>query len=81
MNFQKDFEMLEDYRMHFSFHKLGWFRLDERGRPFVQSGDIFLDKIHHARVENCAEQRYRSVLEASHYITRKDSNVGIHFTH
>ncbi|KAI1727931.1 type I membrane glycoproteins cell-cell fusogen domain-containing protein [Ditylenchus destructor] len=53
------------------FHKLGWLRLDEKGRPFVQSGDIFLDKIHHARAENCAEQKYKSVLEASYYITKR----------
>jgi hypothetical protein len=41
----------------FSFHKLGWFRLNDAGEPYVQSGDIFLDKVHHARVDSCAEQR------------------------
>uniref|UniRef100_A0A915ETK0 Uncharacterized protein n=1 Tax=Ditylenchus dipsaci TaxID=166011 RepID=A0A915ETK0_9BILA len=56
------------------FHKLGWFRLNERGQPFVQSGDIFMDKIHHARSENCAEQNFRSVLEASYYINKGDDN-------
>uniref|UniRef100_A0A183C0X9 HAP2-GCS1 domain-containing protein n=1 Tax=Globodera pallida TaxID=36090 RepID=A0A183C0X9_GLOPA len=50
------------------FHKLGWFRLDEREQPFVQSGEVFLDKIHHARVDDCAEQRFRSVLDASYYV-------------
>ncbi|KAL3101965.1 hypothetical protein niasHS_003374 [Heterodera schachtii] len=50
------------------FHKLGWFRLDEKGRPFVQYGEVFLDKIHHARADDCAEQRFRSVLDASYYV-------------
>lgn len=60
------------------FHKLGWLRLDERGEPFVQSGEIYLDKIHHARVDDCAEQRFRSVLDASYYVNA-DNNASTHF--
>ncbi|KAL3095230.1 hypothetical protein niasHT_020381 [Heterodera trifolii] len=48
------------------FHKLGWFRLDEKGPPFVQHGEVFLDKSHHARAD--AEQRFKSVLDASYYV-------------
>lgn len=55
----------------FSFHKLGWFRLSENNIPFVQFGDVFLDKIHHARTENCAQQYFKSVLEASYYVNNK----------
>jgi hypothetical protein len=55
---------------------LGWFRLDERGQPFVQSGEVFLDKLHHARVDDCAEQRFRSVLDASYYVNA-DNNVSL----
>uniref|UniRef100_A0A915PHL0 Uncharacterized protein n=1 Tax=Meloidogyne floridensis TaxID=298350 RepID=A0A915PHL0_9BILA len=56
------------------FHKLGWLRLDERNKPFVQAGEVFIDKIHHARAEDCATQRYRSVLDASYYIN-SDNNA------
>ena len=53
---------------------MGWLRLDERNKPFVQAGEVFIDKIHHARAEDCATQRYRSVLDASYYINA-DNNV------
>ncbi|KAL3115366.1 hypothetical protein niasHT_017768 [Heterodera trifolii] len=48
-----------------SFHKLGWFRLDEKGPPFVQHGEVFLDKIHHARADDCAEQRFQAAPSPS----------------
>uniref|UniRef100_A0A914LL11 Uncharacterized protein n=1 Tax=Meloidogyne incognita TaxID=6306 RepID=A0A914LL11_MELIC len=60
------------------FHKLGWLRLDERNKPFVQAGEVFIDKIHHARAEDCATQRYRSVLDASYYINA-DNNATTQF--
>uniref|UniRef100_A0A1I8BFN7 Phlebovirus glycoprotein G2 fusion domain-containing protein n=1 Tax=Meloidogyne hapla TaxID=6305 RepID=A0A1I8BFN7_MELHA len=60
------------------FHKLGWLRLDERNKPFVQAGEVFIDKIHHARAEDCATQRYRSVLDASYYIN-SDNNATTQF--
>ncbi|KAF7636256.1 hypothetical protein Mgra_00004245, partial [Meloidogyne graminicola] len=60
------------------FHKLGWLRLDERNKPFVQAGDIFIDKIHHARVEDCSNQRFKSVLDASYYIN-SDNNLTTQF--
>lgn len=40
----------------------------------MQSGDVLLDRVHHARVEDCAEQRFRSVLDASYYVNA-DNNV------
>lgn len=52
---------------------MGWFRIDENGDALVQSGDIFLDKIHHAKTNNCAEQRFRSVLEASYYVNNGEN--------
>lgn len=52
---------------------MGWFRINENGDALVQSGDIFLDKIHHAKTNNCAEQRFRSVLEASYYVNNEDN--------
>ena len=68
------FEQIYIYLL--SFHKLGWLRLDERNKPFVQAGEVFIDKIHHARAEDCATQRYRSVLDASYYIN-SDNNVNL----
>lgn len=40
----------------------------------MQSGELYLDKIHHARADDCAEQRFRSVLDASYYVN-SDNNV------
>lgn len=54
---------------------MGWFRLSENNMPFVQSGDIFLDNIHHARAENCAQQRFKSVLEASYYVNSNQNVI------
>lgn len=58
----------------FSFEKLGWFRLSADGSTFIQGGEILMEKIHRAKVENCVEQKYNSILDANYYING-DANV------
>lgn len=61
---------------NFSFHKLGWLRIDTEEKFFVHYGNFMMDKVHHAFAENCQEQKYQTILDASYYINH-DSNVRI----
>ncbi|CAB3405205.1 unnamed protein product [Caenorhabditis bovis] len=51
-----------------NFDRLGWYRMDEAGRFHVNNGVVKMDDIHKAKVKNCKEQTYRSILAANNYM-------------
>ncbi|CAD6198229.1 unnamed protein product [Caenorhabditis auriculariae] len=51
-----------------NFDRLGWYRMDETGRFHVNNGVVKMDDIHKAKVKNCREQTYRSILSANNYM-------------
>uniref|UniRef100_A0A1I7YXN1 CA domain-containing protein n=1 Tax=Steinernema glaseri TaxID=37863 RepID=A0A1I7YXN1_9BILA len=55
-----------------NFDRLGWYRKDDDGKYYVNNGVVKISRIHSAKVENCQEQVYKSILDANHYID-KDS--------
>ncbi|KAE9547938.1 hypothetical protein FO519_008847 [Halicephalobus sp. NKZ332] len=61
-----------------NFDRLGWFRQNSEGEFFVKNGYIMMDKIHRAKVKNCEEQKYESILDANFYIN-KNSNESTRF--
>lgn len=60
---------------HFSFDRLGWYRLEDdrpmadKPRFHVFNGAVRMDQIHKAKVKNCKEQTYRSILVANNYVS------------
>ncbi|TMS34084.1 hypothetical protein L596_001736 [Steinernema carpocapsae] len=53
-----------------NFDRLGWYRKDDDGKFYVNNGVVKISRIHSAKVENCQEQVYKSILDANHYIDR-----------
>ncbi|UMM16408.1 hypothetical protein L5515_013428 [Caenorhabditis briggsae] len=51
-----------------NFDRLGWYRMDESGHFHVNNGVVKMDDIHKAKVKNCKEQTYRSILAANNYM-------------
>ncbi|PIC44293.1 hypothetical protein B9Z55_004708 [Caenorhabditis nigoni] len=51
-----------------NFDRLGWYRMDESGHFHVNNGVVKMDDIHKAKVKNCKEQTYRSILAANYYM-------------
>lgn len=51
-----------------NFDRLGWYRMDETGHFHVNNGVVKMDDIHKAKVKNCKEQTYRSILAANNYM-------------
>uniref|UniRef100_A0A8R1DHW2 Protein CBR-EFF-1 n=1 Tax=Caenorhabditis japonica TaxID=281687 RepID=A0A8R1DHW2_CAEJA len=51
-----------------NFDRLGWYRMDESGHFHVNNGVVKMDDIHKAKVKNCKEQTYRSILAANNYV-------------
>uniref|UniRef100_A0A1I7V3W4 Fibrinogen C-terminal domain-containing protein n=1 Tax=Caenorhabditis tropicalis TaxID=1561998 RepID=A0A1I7V3W4_9PELO len=51
-----------------NFDRLGWYRMDETGHFHVNNGVVKMDDIHKAKVKNCKEQTYRSILAANNYV-------------
>ncbi|CAI5441099.1 unnamed protein product [Caenorhabditis angaria] len=51
-----------------NFDRLGWYRMDENGKFHVNNGVVKIDDIHKAKVKNCKEQTYRSILSANNYM-------------
>ncbi|CAI4231774.1 unnamed protein product [Auanema sp. JU1783] len=63
--------------MENNFDRLGWYRLEDsklfgnfRREPrfHVFNGPVRMDEIHKAKVKNCKDQTYRSVLVANNYM-------------
>ncbi|KAE9550347.1 hypothetical protein FO519_006430, partial [Halicephalobus sp. NKZ332] len=70
-------QLLNEENDH-NFDRLGWFRQNSEGEFFVKNGYIMMDKIHRAKVKNCEEQKYESILDANFYIN-KNSNESTRF--
>ncbi|CAA91123.1 Protein kinase domain-containing protein [Caenorhabditis elegans] len=51
-----------------NFDRLGWYRMDDSGHFHVNNGVVKMDDIHKAKVKNCKEQTYKSILSANHYM-------------
>ncbi|CAO4364345.1 unnamed protein product [Caenorhabditis nigoni] len=51
-----------------NFDRLGWYRMDESGHFHVNNGVVKMDDIHKAKVKNCKEQTYKSILAANNYM-------------
>ncbi|KHJ91258.1 hypothetical protein OESDEN_08880, partial [Oesophagostomum dentatum] len=51
-----------------SFDRLGWYRMDDSGRFHVNNGIVKMEEIHKAKVKNCHEQTYRSIIDAKNYM-------------
>ncbi|EGT52328.1 hypothetical protein CAEBREN_12198 [Caenorhabditis brenneri] len=51
-----------------NFDRLGWYRMDDTGHFHVNNGVVKMDDIHKAKVKNCKEQTYRSILAANNYM-------------
>ncbi|XGW12759.1 hypothetical protein V3C99_013428 [Haemonchus contortus] len=51
-----------------NFDRLGWYRMDENGKFHVNNGIVKMEEIHKAKVKNCHEQTYRSIIDAKNYM-------------
>ncbi|VDM61905.1 unnamed protein product [Angiostrongylus costaricensis] len=51
-----------------NFDRLGWYRMDENGKFHVNNGIVKMEEIHKAKVKNCHEQTYRSIINAKNYL-------------
>ncbi|KAK0394580.1 hypothetical protein QR680_000816 [Steinernema hermaphroditum] len=56
-----------------NFDRLGWYRKDDDGKYYVNNGVVKISRIHSAKVENCQEQAYKSILDANHYIDKNSA--------
>ncbi|KAL6734467.1 hypothetical protein Aduo_005005 [Ancylostoma duodenale] len=51
-----------------NFDRLGWYRMDDSGRFHVNNGIVKMEEIHKAKVKNCHDQTYRSIIDAKNYM-------------